>query len=202
MPAEQTVLQTLSCALATFLYHLDHILFDALGLAFVWIAQLQVGLISLLWRHYSWPAMAEARKILGGAGPAIAAVPASLLWAGISIVELGRDVATQRVGATAIVPRLGFYAFTATGQVCVRHVMSMLVFVCSAQRVIYVRCCRGTAVTLTLIKRQLQTSTLASTVHCFCPKNAPAIFDLVAATAHDVQLRHRSWVWPAARWAR
>jgi hypothetical protein len=71
----------------------------------------------LLWRQYYWPGMAEARKLLGGAGPAIATVPASLLWAGISIVELGRDVATKRVGARAIIPRLGFYGFTATGQV-------------------------------------------------------------------------------------
>lgn len=77
----------------------------------------QVGLISLLYRHYSWMVLAEARKILGGAGPAIAAVPASLLWAGISIVELGRDVATKRVGAGKVVPRLGFYGLTASGQV-------------------------------------------------------------------------------------
>lgn len=55
---------------------------------------MQVGLHNLLWRYYSWPAMAEARKLLGGAGPAIAAVPASLLWAGISIVEVGGGLHT------------------------------------------------------------------------------------------------------------
>ena len=79
----------------------------------------QVGLVNLLWRHYSWPAMAEARKVLGGAGPAIAAVPASILWAGISVVELCRDVATKRTSPVQLLPRLGFYGFTATGQVWV-----------------------------------------------------------------------------------
>ena len=77
----------------------------------------QVGLINLLWRHYSWPAMAEARKVLGGAGPAIAAMPASIIWAGISIVDLARDAATKRVQASTVVPRLGFYSLTAAGQV-------------------------------------------------------------------------------------
>ncbi len=76
-----------------------------------------MGLVSLLIRDYQWQAIAEVRKLLGGAGPAIAAVPASLLWAGISIVELGKDVATKRVGAHAALPRLGFYFFTASGQV-------------------------------------------------------------------------------------
>ena len=57
--------------------------------------------------------MAEARKVLGGAGPAIAAVPASILWAGISVVELCRDVATKRTSPVQLLPRLGFYGFTA-----------------------------------------------------------------------------------------
>lgn len=84
-----------------------------------YITHTQVGLVNLLWRHYSWPAMAEARKVLGGAGPAIAAVPASILWAGISMVELFRDVATKRTSPSQLLPRTGFYGFTATGQVCV-----------------------------------------------------------------------------------
>ena len=36
--------------------------------------------------------MVEARKILGGAGPAIATIPASLIWASISLAELAKDV--------------------------------------------------------------------------------------------------------------
>ena len=59
----------------------------------------QVALYNLFTRHYQRNAMVEARKILGGAGPAIATIPASLLWASISLVDLGTDVASGRVGA-------------------------------------------------------------------------------------------------------
>lgn len=44
---------------------------------------LQVGLASLLVRHYTWAGLAEARKVLGGAGPGLLQIPSSVLWAGI-----------------------------------------------------------------------------------------------------------------------
>jgi hypothetical protein len=43
----------------------------------------QVGLASLLVRHYTWSGLAEARKVLGGAGPGLLQIPGSVLWAGI-----------------------------------------------------------------------------------------------------------------------
>lgn len=76
-----------------------------------------MGLVNSLQRHYLWIAVAQLRKVLGGAGPAIAAIPASVLWAGISLVDLTRDVASNRVRAASVMPRLGFVAFTSMGQV-------------------------------------------------------------------------------------
>ncbi len=43
----------------------------------------QVGLAGLLVRHYTWSGLAEARKVLGGAGPGLLQIPGSVLWAGI-----------------------------------------------------------------------------------------------------------------------
>jgi hypothetical protein len=77
----------------------------------------QVSFLSMLSRHYQRTAMVEARKILGGAGPAIATIPASLIWASISIFDLGRDIAYRRVGLQAMIPRAGFYTLTSLGQV-------------------------------------------------------------------------------------
>lgn len=96
----------------------------------------KVGLINLLWRHYSWPAMTETRKVLGGAGPAIAAVPASILWAGISMVELFRDVFTKRAHPSQLLPRSGFYGFTAIGQIVgtLSRVMGTIMTVLPVQR--------------------------------------------------------------------
>ncbi len=61
--------------------------------------------------------MAEARKLLGSAGPAIASVPLNVLWAGINIAELGRDLAMKRIDATAAPLKVGYVLFTASGQV-------------------------------------------------------------------------------------
>eukprot|EP00955_Chlamydomonas_euryale_P026164 276258-Chlamydomonas_euryale.AAC.1 len=77
----------------------------------------QVSLKSILLRHYQRTAMVEARKVLGGAGPAIATIPASLIWASISFLELARDLTYRRVGLQAFVPRTVFYGATALGQV-------------------------------------------------------------------------------------
>eukprot|EP00798_Chlamydomonas_sp_ICE-L_P005982 gene5982-5274_t len=77
----------------------------------------KVGFINTLTRHYMWIAMTEARKVLGGAGPAIAVVPATVLWFSISVAEMGKDVAGGRLSALKIPSRLGFYGFTSMGQV-------------------------------------------------------------------------------------
>lgn len=120
----------------------------------------QVGLVNLLWRHYSWPAMAEARKVLGGAGPAIAAVPASILWAGISLVDLFRDVATKRTHPAKLLPRVGFYGFTATGQVrvqCGRSRVLVQAVACALREGGGVKscCCLAPALAASLLGRGL-----------------------------------------------
>lgn len=48
----------------------------------------QVGLNSELYRHYFWAGLAELRKVLGGAGPGLVQLPASIIWAGFSVVDL------------------------------------------------------------------------------------------------------------------
>ncbi|GLI64033.1 hypothetical protein VaNZ11_007171 [Volvox africanus] len=77
----------------------------------------RVSLINKLYRHYSWIALAQARKVLGGAGPAIAAIPASLLWASIALVDLGQEVAAKRVNPLVVPTRIGYVVFTLMGQV-------------------------------------------------------------------------------------
>lgn len=78
---------------------------------------MQVALYNQLWRHYSWTALAEARRMLGGAGPAIAAIPATLLWASISLVDMAADVAAHRLNLRAVPPRIGYILTTSAGQV-------------------------------------------------------------------------------------
>lgn len=78
---------------------------------------IQVALHNQLWRHYSWTALAEARRMLGGAGPAIAAIPATVLWAGISLVDMAADVAAHRLSLSAVPPRIGYILTTSAGQV-------------------------------------------------------------------------------------
>ncbi|MEW5315922.1 MAG: hypothetical protein WDW38_007319 [Sanguina aurantia] len=76
----------------------------------------RVALHNQLWRHYSWTALAEARRMLGGAGPAIAAIPATVLWAGISLVDMAADVAAHRLSLSAVPPRIGYILTTSAGQ--------------------------------------------------------------------------------------
>ncbi|MEW5296934.1 MAG: hypothetical protein WDW36_000180 [Sanguina aurantia] len=76
----------------------------------------RVALHNQLWRHYSWTALAEARRMLGGAGPAIAAIPATVLWAGISLVDMAADVAAHRLSLGAVPPRIGYILTTSAGQ--------------------------------------------------------------------------------------
>ncbi|WIA12624.1 hypothetical protein OEZ85_006281 [Tetradesmus obliquus] len=56
----------------------------------------QVGLASHLYRHYRWAAVAQSRKVLGGVGPGLTQIPASILWAGVSMVDLTYELVTAR----------------------------------------------------------------------------------------------------------
>ena len=55
--------------------------------------------------------------MLGGAGPAIAAVPLTVVWAGTSAVSLLNNIRTRQVGPVGAVQRVGFVVFTGVGQI-------------------------------------------------------------------------------------
>ncbi|KAK9800258.1 hypothetical protein WJX73_008605 [Symbiochloris irregularis] len=65
---------------------------------------------SIIW-HYRSCAIQEAHKVLGGAGPAIAAVPLTAIWAGTSVVSLLASVGSGKVGPVGVVQRFGFVLF-------------------------------------------------------------------------------------------
>lgn len=50
------------------------------------------ALIATLMRHYIGEGLKEAHKVLGGAGPAIAAVPLTVVWVGASAITLIRSI--------------------------------------------------------------------------------------------------------------
>ncbi len=56
-------------------------------------------------------------QVLGGAGPAIAAVPLTVVWAGGSFVTLATGLTRGQVGPLAAVGRVGFVLFMSIGQV-------------------------------------------------------------------------------------
>lgn len=56
-------------------------------------------------------------QVLGGAGPAIAAVPLTVVWAGTSAVSLLNNIRTRQVGPVGAVQRIGFVLFTGVGQI-------------------------------------------------------------------------------------
>ena len=58
----------------------------------------QRALVSNLGRHYYREALKEAHKVLGGAGPAVASVPLTVLWASGSIIALLTEVSTGNAG--------------------------------------------------------------------------------------------------------
>ncbi|KAK9867090.1 hypothetical protein WJX84_006946 [Apatococcus fuscideae] len=62
-------------------------------------------------------AIGEAHKVLGGAGPAIAAVPLTVVWAGGSAVTLLSSLGTGKVGPFGAVQRVGFTLSMAFAQV-------------------------------------------------------------------------------------
>jgi hypothetical protein len=84
----------------------------------------QVGLASLLVSHYRWQGIAEARKVLGGTGPGLLAIPASLLWAGISMVDLAREIAVRKRSPLHVPPAVMHLVLVVMAQVvgvCTRY---------------------------------------------------------------------------------
>ena len=73
----------------------------------------QRALTSNLIRHYTREGFKEAHKVLGGAGPAVAAVPLTVLWASGSVVVLLREVATGSRGPIATMQQVVFVPFMA-----------------------------------------------------------------------------------------
>lgn len=72
--------------------------------------------LNLLVRHYFQQGLREAHKVLGGTGPAVAQIPLTVVWAGGTVFDLTRDLASRRVGALSVVPRVGFISLTAIAQ--------------------------------------------------------------------------------------
>jgi hypothetical protein len=68
----------------------------------------QKALINNLQRHYTREALKEAHKVLGGAGPAVASVPLTVLWAGGSAISLLKQVTSGNAGPVVAVQQL-FY---------------------------------------------------------------------------------------------
>jgi hypothetical protein len=56
-------------------------------------------------------------KVLGGAGPAIAAVPLTVVWAGGSFVTLATGLGAGKVGPVGAVQRVGYVFFMSVAQV-------------------------------------------------------------------------------------
>eukprot|EP00775_Hariotina_reticulata_P006353 gene6353-6586_t len=76
----------------------------------------QVGLRSVLIRHYTWRCVAQARKVLGGAGPGVAQIPTSILWAGASVFDMVREMVDGTLPLPMILPALLHVAFTFASQ--------------------------------------------------------------------------------------
>ena len=68
----------------------------------------QKALLNNLQRHYTREALKEAHKVLGGAGPAVASVPLTVLWAGGSAISLLKQVTSGNAGPVVAVQQL-FY---------------------------------------------------------------------------------------------
>lgn len=56
-------------------------------------------------------------QVLGGAGPAIAAVPLTVVWAGGSFVTLASGLGAGKVGPIGAVQRVGYVFFMSVAQV-------------------------------------------------------------------------------------
>lgn len=54
--------------------------------------------------------------MLGGAGPAIAAVPLTAIWVGGSVVTVATSLATAQLGPVAATQRVGYVALASLSQ--------------------------------------------------------------------------------------
>lgn len=57
-------------------------------------------------------------QVLGGAGPAIAAVPLTVVWVGGSFVSLLTGIGAGKVGPIDAAQRVGYVFFMSVAQVC------------------------------------------------------------------------------------
>ena len=57
--------------------------------------------------------------MLGGAGPAIAAVPLTVVWVGGSFVSLLGGIGQGKVGPRGAAQRIGYVFFMSVAQVCI-----------------------------------------------------------------------------------
>ena len=71
----------------------------------------------LLQRHNPLTAVLAVLQVLGGAGPAITAVPLTVVWAGTSALSLLNSIRTRQVGPVGAFQRVGFVLFTGMGQI-------------------------------------------------------------------------------------
>ena len=69
------------------------------------------------WAAFRSDTLFQLLQVLGGAGPAIAAVPLTVVWAGTSAVSLLNNIRTRQVGPVGAVQRVGFVLFTGVGQI-------------------------------------------------------------------------------------
>ena len=58
-------------------------------------------------------------QVLGGAGPAIAAVPLTVVWAGGAFYTLASGLGAGKVGPRGAVQRVGYTFFMAIADVCI-----------------------------------------------------------------------------------
>ncbi len=68
----------------------------------------QKALVNNLARHYTREGLKEAHKVLGGAGPAVASVPLTVLWAGGSAFSLVRGITAGSTGPVIALQQLAY----------------------------------------------------------------------------------------------
>ena len=74
--------------------------------------------LTLILGHILTPTGAPALQVLGGAGPAIAAVPLVVVWAGGSTINLVQGISRGQVGALGSASRIGFVLGMSLAQAC------------------------------------------------------------------------------------
>ncbi len=77
----------------------------------------QKALVQNLLRHYTTQILKEAHKVCSGVGPAVAALPLTVVWAGGSAVELVRHVGAGRLGPLGVAQQAGFILVMGMSQV-------------------------------------------------------------------------------------